>query len=282
MEGGLAKAARTCQSVGGRMALCGLPDVLLLEIALCVMNVELRDALRLCQACKQLLDRLNDVHVQALQRRLQWLDRKANSLTVSGRVVTTKSRTYAESCRDTTDPWMSGGLLPNIGRISWRIRVEHGDMGDMIIGVCNAASTHAWGLDIRFGMLYRCSRNADGSRAGNCSNRPPPPDGWPDGHMSRIMVNEAGRPFRLEWRAEGAIIEVILDMEDGSRAFRVVKEGSRPSANMAVGRLLCVPNGFRLPAGAQLRPWVRLYGSGGDSLSFVRPYLSVSVPAVAN
>ena len=258
------------------MALCGLPDVLLLQIALCVMNVELRDAMRLCRACKQLLDRLNEVHVQAVQRRLQWLDRKAMSLAVSGQVVTRKSWTFAESRADTSDPWMSGGLLPNIGRVSWRVGVECGNVGDMTIGVCNDASTHAWGLDIRFGLLYRCSRNTDGSRGGDCGNKPPPPDGWPDGHMSRVMVNEAGRPFRLERKAEGAIIEVILDMRVGLLAFRVVKDGSRPSANMDVGRLLCVPNGFRLPAGAQVRPWVRLYGHGGDSLSFVRPYLSVS------
>ena len=126
----------------------------------------------------------------------------------------------------------------------------------MFIGVCNAASNCGWGLFLSDGALYRFSRNA----AGELVNAPPP-EGWPDGDRTQLMRNAAGQPADLQGRAEGAVIEVIVDADEGSLAFRV--NGEAP---------LRVPD-FAFPQGAQLRPWARLVGEFGDRVSFERGYL---------
>ena len=112
----------------------------------------------------------------------------------------------------------------------------------MLIGVCNEANTCGWGLWLYRGKLHRISRNADGE----IDYFTPPPEGWPDGFGTQVMRNAAGQPANLYGRAEGAVIEVIFDADEGSLAFRV--NGEAP---------LRVPN-FAFPQGAQLRPWARM------------------------
>ena len=94
------------------------------------------------------------------------------------------------------------------------------------------------------------------------------------------MFNEAGQPANLQGRANGAVIEVIVDHSDGSLAFGV--NGAPPSRvpydwppgyypDIHEGEEGHVPPAkvpFKIPQGAQLRPWVRSMRTG-DRVSFV-------------
>ena len=73
------------------------------------------------------------------------------------------------------------------------------------------------------------------------------------------MFNEAGQPANLEGRANGAVIEVIVDHSEGSLAFRVDD-----------GPVLPPLRGF--PVGAPLRPWA-LLAAPNDRVRFARAYV---------
>ena len=146
--------------------------------------------------------------------------------------------------------------------------------------MCNEAGTCGWGLYPRTGTLGRVSRTADGKP----DYLAPPPEGWPDGDYTQVMVNEAGWPANLDGRANGAVIEIVVDHSDGSLAFGVngapprrVPEGwSGPRARHFIpqfpGHVPPAKVPFKLPQGAQLRPCVMLLSSN-DRVSFVRRYV---------
>ena len=68
------------------------------------------------------------------------------------------------------------------------------------------------------------------------------------------MVDEAGQPANLRDRANGAVIEVVVDHSDGSLAFGV---------NGALHRV----DDFAFPSHAPLRPWAELRRKS-DRVSF--------------
>ena len=87
------------------------------------------------------------------------------------------------------------------------------------------------------------------------------PQAWPQGHEAgQLMRNAAGQPTSLEGRAEGAVIQVIFDADEGSLAFRINDEAP-----------LRVPD-FAFPQGKKLRPWAWL-SFASDRVSFDRGYL---------
>ena len=98
------------------------------------------------------------------------------------------------------------------------------------------------------------------------------------------MVDEAGRPANLMNRADGAVIEVVVDHSDGSLAFGVNGAPPRrvPGAwphgyhpIIHIGEEGHVPPAkvpFKFPLGAQFRPWVSL-GFADDRVCFSHQYL---------
>ena len=58
-------------------------------------------------------------------------------------------------------PWAAGEILPKEGRSAWTIRVERteDEMGDQVIGVCDASTDNAWGLLLSSGELRRFQRS---------------------------------------------------------------------------------------------------------------------------
>ena len=152
-------------------------------------------------------------------------------------------------------PWASGSLLPTAGKSSWNLKIER-SVGITLVGVCNAAATHSWGLYLYSGRLLRYTRNVNGMRVDNS----PPPRGFPDGNNSQVLRDSHGQPASLQGRqASGTVIQVLFDHDKGTLSFRI--DTSQPI--FAVG-------GF--PKGATLRPFATLY-SDQDRLSLVRPRL---------
>lgn len=113
--------------------------------------------------------------------------------------------------------WAEGSALPSIGRHSWTVHVEHVDpktrLG-MVIGVCDEAGIHGWGLHPYYGEVWRAFWQGPPCPAQNPSaipwrydptlphtkqgrveyavrNRPPPPPGFPDSNDLRIMLGLA-------------------------------------------------------------------------------------------
>ena len=100
----------------------------------------------------------------------------------------------------------------------------------------------------------------------------------------------------MEGRANGAVIEVVVDHSDGSLAFGV--NGAPPrrvpdawptgydpeddfeyddsddeEGHVIPGHVPPAKVPFKFPQGAQLRPWARLIDANGDQVSFVRRYI---------
>ena len=103
------------------------------------------------------------------------------------------------------------------------------------------------------------------------------------------MFNEAGKLASLRDRANGAVIEVVVDHSDGSLAFgingappRRVPEDWPPGyypwlhededGNVIPGHVPPAKVPFKFPLGAQLRPWACMYFKN-ERLSFARGYL---------
>ena len=248
-----------------------LPDELILEIAKHTLALDLPACLRLRQCCKTLREVVDapqagggrSVRAEAEARRLRWEEAVHNEISANGLVLT--------SVYDPDSililPWAHGPLLPVTGKSSWAIKVEQ---GHAFIGVCDAAGLNAWGLIYHVcGHLYRCQRDANGRPV--LPYFPSPPDGWPDGDRTQVMKDEAGNPTSLAGRATGAVIEVLIDHDNGVLNYRV--NG---------GPVLEALKGFPKGAAGQLRPWVQLlegFGflhfsdTGEDRVTFTIPYL---------
>ena len=157
------------------------------------------------------------------------------------------------------------------------IRDRYESWGYMVIGVCNEANTCAWGVYLFHARLFCYSRDANGQLTGA-----PPPEGWPDGNRTQVMVDEAGRPADL--RKSGAVIEVVVDHSDGSLAFGVNGAPPRRVPNVwppgydawdhrgEEGHVPPAKVPFKFPLGAQFRPLAVLLDKY-DRMSFARPYL---------
>lgn len=257
-----------------------LPEVLEIVGRAALAN-NLRDCLRFSQACKSLHVALQAVRLLAQGRRLQWLPEltthhaiKDEARAVSG--LGPRARAH--------QPWAAGGLLPTVGRSVFRVRVEWSDEDNgrsMCVGVCDAAARCCWALHLFQGELCRFNRDVHGNRALNSSS----PEGYPDGwciregnyYMRAKQLMKAG--FRCTdsdyGRANGAVIEVIVDHDLGALGFRV-KDGPYLLAlplkdeDFADGNLTCVRV---FPHGAPLRPFALCQHHAGDTMSFAPAYL---------
>lgn len=248
------------------------------------LAVDLPSLLRLCQACTTLRNRLAGVRATAEARRMRWTEELSD--TPFNLNINNERRTLTKVGQDRF-VWGVGPLLPTEGRFSFSIRIEDyeddedTESGMMLIGVCNEAVNCTWGLWVDQGTLGRISRDEE---EGEHDDAVPPPEGWPDGQDTQIMINEAGENDNLRGRAVGAVIEVLVDHSDGSLAFGINGELPRrvpdvwpphydPENPHNEDELPArVP--FRFPQGAQLRPMVRLYYEDHE-VCFAPGYLCV-------
>ena len=117
----------------------------------------------------------------------------------------------------------------------------------MYIGVCDAAARNAWAVYLCSGMLRRCQRDEQGRSVRSSI----PPDGWPDGFNTQVFKRADGQPHGLLGATVNAVIEVLVDHDSGSLAYRVNHDERRHVFDL------------RFPAGAALRPFA-LLGDPGD------------------
>jgi hypothetical protein len=241
---------------GGRRdfaLLDALPDELLHEVWRHALVAHLPSALRLRQTSRALFNRLLPVRAESEARRLQWLPTATSRCEISdqGRVAT-------KYVGDGRLPWAASGLLPTEGRSAWSVRIDASvkNAGYVDVGVCDTACRNGWGLYLVTGLLGRIALNEQEHSLRGV----PPPKGWPDGHRKRLMWDDSGQPTNLRGRAEGAVIEVIVDHDTGTLSFRI--NGGPP---------ILALSGF--PRGAALRAWVSLFAEEPDRVSLVRPYL---------
>ena len=153
-------------------------------------------------------------------------------------------------------PWAACGILPTEGKSTWTIRVDNSaeNSGCLSIGICDAQAMHAWGLSLSSGKLLRYTRDSSGHQL---LDKPPPP-GWPDGDGNDILPrDDEGGSRGLESKANGTLIDVIVDHEAGRLMYRF--NGGRPFLALT-----------DLPQSAEVRPWARLFYGFGDQVSIVR------------
>ena len=113
-------------------------------------------------------------------------------------------------------------LLPKESTSTWSIRIDRSrrNQGLMLLGVSVQMRTglYEWCLSPFYGRLFRRAWDMDGDLM--CGE--PPPAGYPDGHLKHVLVDElTGEPTTLEGRANGAIIEVTVDHDEGTLSFRL-------------------------------------------------------------
>jgi hypothetical protein len=243
------------------LTLLSLPSDERDEIFSLVLSMHLPSALRLCQTCSLL--RHAAFVAEAEARRLHWWPELSCGVEINNEGCTA-TQTDNEDAFDGYYRCAVGSLLPTTGNSSWRVRVDTcfedaGGQG-LTIGVCDVQARCCWGLDVETGKLQRVSRNNDGRAYRMAHKGTPPPTGFPKGSGRRIMKAEAGQPACLKDNANGAVVEVIFDHDEGELAYRVNGGPSLPALQ-----------GF--PRGGQLRSCVMMLYHG-DRMSFTPPYLS--------
>lgn len=243
-------------ATAARSSLLLLPDELLVHVGQALLDRHLPSALRLCRASSSLASRLASVKKNAHARRLQW--EPIGSAGNADALITNGGRTAHYSHTG----WTSGPLLPVNRHCSWSVMLD-GFSGDVVIGaggmpsrfmvgVCDGQCRHGWGLFWPNGTLFRIDRN------GIRLPHPPPLDGFPDGHGTRICLPLVDLQFPGK-------VHVLFDASAGTLAFRVND-----------GELLRALSGF--PRDRAMRPWVRVYCHAGDVAEISR-YVRLERPA---
>lgn len=213
-----------------------------------------RDALRLCQACQTLKTKLKTVRVLAELQRITWvadLTAEHIAITDEGRALT------VVGCNDRIEPWATGRLLPTVGKSAWKVCVERSKCGDgngICIGVCDADARCCWGLFLYSGRLRCITRDEDGQL-----DYESPPECYPNGNYNTIvMKDEAGQRLTMQGRANGVVIEVIVDHDAGTFGYCINGGTYLPVFPLASqdGK----PKTF--PKGAALRPYASCYYLG--------------------
>jgi hypothetical protein len=218
-----------------------------------------RTLLWLSLACRAVHGRLGPLRDEV--RRLTWRSSHPTLQRDGPRVVQHGLTLFGLTF--STDTWSCGDTLPTVGRSAFRVRVDLSGIDErwrgreeclLYIGVCDAAGRCAWGLRPSDGRLRRWSRLPNG-RVGGA----PTPPGYPNGHLLQVVRDEQGHAMGLEGAVHQAVVEVVVDAEQGALYFGW--NGRAP--RLALG-------GF--PVGAAMRPWARMVCPGrlviGPSFEF--------------
>lgn len=137
--------------------------------------------------------------------------------------------------------WTLGSALPTRGRHAWRCRIDHthNNRGGLFIGVCDSGGTFARVFCPGTGSLHCIGL---GQLA---------PD-MEDGVLAtstQVLVDQRGQPCTLQGKANGSVVEVIVDVNRGELLFRI--NG---------GPIL--PGFVGLPRKDELRPCVGMHRPG--------------------
>ena len=140
-----------------------------------------------------------------------------------------------------------GTLLPTAGKSSWKVSIDctHHNQGFVMIGVGDAAKTCAWALLLQYGNVHTEKMPPDYSI----------PAGFPTPLSKQVIFTADGQHTGLAGRANGAVIEVLVDHDEGVLRFAI--DGGPPLQHVLEG----------FPLGAALRPYAYLYW-GADQVSF--------------
>ena len=245
-------------SASATSLLLELPDELLLHCALKLLTPsDVASAQTLTWACRSLHERLQPLRVVARARRhsLRWgVQHAKEDVTLCG------GGRGLRALADLNWRRAYGRPLHPRGCSMWSVRIDNtrGSQGLILIGVsllvhkprgsANAlqAMQCEWSVSPFYGRLLRRTWDMDG----NSMLAAPPPHGYPDGHLMQMLVDRDGSAVRVEGRANGVVIEVVLDHEAGTLAFRLDGvEGPQLKGFPVgdVGMLLRPVIGFRWP-----------------------------------
>ena len=239
------------------MRLLDLPPELLVHIVRCLCTADhLRCVLDCRRLCKFLKLELEVVRQEVDARRLRF----SPELT-TGEDLSDDNRSIAP--RVALDPvthsvaHAAAGILPITGRSSWRICIDvcHNDQAShIVVGVCDAACENSWGVHLYNGELCR-------GTAKNIANpRAPTPEHFAGVHFARRNI------ANLRGAALGGSVEVTVDHNRGTLAFRINRAGEAPGTYTLAIVGPSSSGGF-LPA-TRLRPWVAAW-QPGDRVSIL-------------
>ena len=200
--------------------------------------------------------------LSAAQRKAQAHSQGSNSFPLLTRVFWEPTLEHSEpinlECttlhkRQGTNAWTSGTLLPKSGRYSWRCRIDHSydNTGKLLLGVCDHAGTFALCLAPCTGLVHVIPLRTDVNgrrRAIEFDTH--------DG--TRTLVDVDGKPLSLRGRADGMVVEVLMDVDNGGIAFRA---GAADQLDLRTESLHVLPWILGLPK-EPMRPCVGLWRAG--------------------
>ena len=133
--------------------------------------------------------------------------------------------------------WTAGSELPHRGRFAFRLRVDktHNNAGAIFVGVCDSGGTFARVFSPATGCLHCINL---GQQALSEAVQP-----------VQTLTDARGHPCTLQGKADGTVIEVIVDIKQGALAFRI---DSGP----------IMPGYIGLPKKDALRPCVGMHHTG--------------------
>ena len=260
--------------------LLDLPDEVMEIVGHAALINCARDALCFCQASQTLQAKLKWLQDMVEARRLRWMPELSafHEISENGRTLTVvhgSDERIGTEVKTHGAPWATGGLLPTQGQSTWTVRVirsKENDGNGMWVGVCDEFASWAWGLFLYSGRLRRISRDAHGRINFDAT----PLEGYPNGNYKQIMMDTSGQPKSLRGQANGSLIEVLVDHDAGTLAYRV-DGGARfealppneadTSRRFPPGASSKTDTSRRFPPGAALRPYAACYYLG-DCLRF--------------
>ena len=180
------------------------------------------------------------------KRRIRWES-------TTGMVVTNDQRTLTRCGGSWEKTWAVGSLLPTTGKFSWRVRIDRNlaNEGVMCIGIATECG-HAFGLSPYSGRLSSLYRPSPGCKIE--ANSDPPEELQHCSFTAQLHVDSCGSPTNLKGRANGAIVEIIVDADAGTVQFRLTRNCTVPGSSYTIiNRSPVVTAISGLPRGVQLR-----------------------------
>lgn len=250
-----------------------LPDDIFYRIAAMACEAHPPTAMRMRLTCAEARTRIDtppapgarSVRMLAEARRTMWLPTPGVlQHTAYGETISADGFTLSKTAKAI---WSAGMPLPTVGVSRWRLALQCESRGQsgagMCIGVCDSEKRYGYGLRPVDGTLDK--QSVQDILSGHCAGgyefataTPEAQHGFPRVvHGQKVMH----RPSSLKGAANGAIVEVIMNHDAGSLAYRINNGPTLPALD-----------GF--PKGAALCPWVSMYCHAGDTWKSKISYVS--------
>ena len=259
-------------------SLMDIPAELLSHIASILLVDHLPYALSFCAACKTLHSSLQAIRGEAARQRLKLVLSDQRCLPTRWLEVQPDTDGFAWAC--------GSRPLPTSGVSVWDVRIV-ADFGCVHIGVCDVANSVAWSMMPYNGRLLRSEIGVGRvSSATGALSLHTLPASLPDGHDTQALVDPMGRPTNLTRCANGAVVRVVFDADEGTLSFgwsapqHPASSPAMPSAmapsSVSNGEMMRHPQtGIRHPPRVALRgfppecvmrPWICVPGWCGGRL----------------